>query len=157
MAVGSLFETGTLDVNRVVALGGPPVQRPRLLETRVGASIDELLAGELDNVETRQISGSVLSGRAATGDVEGYLGRYHQQISVLEEGREREFFGWLGPGLNKFSTISTFVSRLLPGRPIRFTTTSHGSRRAIVPIGMFEKVLPFDLLPTPLLRIVADA
>ena len=152
VAVGRLFETGALDVSRVVALGGPPVQRPRLLETRVGASIDELLAGELDGVETRQISGSVLSGRAATGDVAGYLGRYHQQISVLEEGRERRFFGWLGPGLNKFSTISTFVSRLLPGRPIRFTTTSHGSRRAIVPIGMFEKVLPFDLLPTPLLR-----
>lgn len=152
VAMGSLFETGSLDVRRIVAVGGPPVRRPRLLETRLGVSIDELLADELEDVETRQISGSVLSGRAASGEVEGYLGRYHQQISVLREGREREFFGWLGPGLDKFSVIPTFVSRLLPGRPMRFTTTSNGSKRAIVPIGMFEKVLPFDILPTPLLR-----
>ena len=152
VAIGSLFETGSLDLRRIVAVGGPPVRRPRLFETRLGVSIDELLAGELEDVETRQISGSVLSGRVASGEVEGYLGRYHQQISVLREGREREFFGWLGPGLNKFSVIPTFVSRLLPGRPMRFTTTSNGSKRAIVPIGMFEKVLPFDILPTPLLR-----
>ena len=151
-AVGRLFETGSLDVRRIVALGGPPVQRPRLLETRLGASIDELLTGELDAVETRQISGSVLSGRTASGEIEGYLGRYHQQISVLREARAREFLGWLGPGIDKFSVIPTFVSQWLPGRPISFTTTSNGSQRAIVPIGMFEKVLPFDILPTPLLR-----
>ena len=94
----------------------------------------------------------MLSGRTASGEVEGYLGRYHQQISVLREEREREFLGWLGPGIGKYSVIPTFVSRLLPGRPMPFTTTSNGSRRAIVPIGMFEKVLPFDILPTPLLR-----
>ena len=152
VAVGRLFETGSLDVKRIVSLGGPPVQRPRLLETRLGASLDELLTGELTDVETRQISGSVLSGRTASGEVEGYLGRYHQQISVLREERDREFLGWLGPGFNKYSVIPTFVSRLLPGRSIPFTTTSNGSRRAIVPIGMFEKVLPFDILPTPLLR-----
>jgi Na+-transporting NADH:ubiquinone oxidoreductase subunit A len=152
VAIGGLFETGSLDVRRIVAVGGPPVRRPRLLETRLGVSIDELLSDELEDVDARQISGSVLSGRAASGAVEGYLGRYHQQISVLREGREREFLGWLGPGLDKFSVIPTFVSRLLPGRPMRFTTTSNGSKRAIVPIGMFEKVLPFDILPTPLLR-----
>ena len=49
VAVGILFETGSLDVKRIVALGGPPVQRPRLLETRLGASLDELLTGELDD------------------------------------------------------------------------------------------------------------
>ena len=82
----------------------------------------------------------------------GFLGRYHQQVSVLAEGREREFMGWLGAGFSKFSTVPTFASRLIPGRRFSFTTTTNGSRRAIVPTGMFEKVLPFDILPTPLMR-----
>jgi len=159
VAVGRLFETGSLDLTRVVAFGGPPVRQPRLLQTRVGASLDELLDGELDDVETRTISGSILAGRTAAGEVHGYLGRYHQQVSVLEEERERTFMGWLGPGFDRFSTIPMFLSRLLPGKRFRFTTTTHGSRRAIVPIGMFERVLPFDILPTPLLRalLMGDA
>ena len=152
VAVGRLFETGTLDVRRVVSLAGPPVARPRLLETRIGASIDELTDGEADDLDVRAISGSVLSGRTAAGEIHGYLGRYHQQISLLAEGRRREFMGWLGPGFNKYSTISTFVSRLIPGRRFSLTTSTNGSRRAIVPIGSYEKVVPFDIAPTPLLR-----
>ena len=151
-AVGALFRTGSLDVARVVALGGPPVRRPRLLRTRLGAALDDVLRGELEDVETRAISGSVLAGRAAAGPVHGYLGRYHQQISVLAEGREREFLGWLGPGLDKFSAIRTFVSALLPRRQLRLTTSTNGSQRAIVPLGTFERVMPLDLMATPLLR-----
>ena len=99
IATGRLFETGSLDVSRIVALGGPPIARPRLLQTRIGASISELVDGDVDGAaDHRVISGSVLSGRTAMGDVHGYLGRYHQQVSVLAEGRDREFLGWLGPG-----------------------------------------------------------
>ena len=153
IAVGRLFETGVLDVSRVVALGGPPVTRPRLLRTRTGASTAELLDGEVDGAaERRVISGSVLSGRAAMGDAHGYLGRYHQQVSVLAEGREREFLGWLRPGLDTFSTLRAFAARLTPGRRFAMTTSTHGSPRAIVPIGMYERVMPMDLLPTPMLR-----
>ena len=123
-----------------------------LLRTRLGAALDDVLRGELEDGEVRAISGSVLSGRAAAGPVHGYLGRYHQQISVLAEGREREFLGWLGPGLDKFSAIRTFVSALLPRRQIRLTTSTNGSQRAIVPIGTFEHVMPLDLMATPLLR-----
>ena len=164
VAIGRLFETGELDVARVVSLGGPMARRPRLLQTRLGASTDELLADETTGDETasegtspevRVVSGSVLAGRTAAGAVHGYLGRYHQQLSLLAEGREREFLGWLGPGFSKFSTIRTFVSGWLPTRALAFTTSTNGSRRAIVPIGMFEKVMPFDLLPTPLLRALA--
>ena len=157
IAIGRLVETGSLDVRRVVAIGGPPVRQPRLLETRMGASLDEILSGEINDGETRIISGSVLAGRIASGNIHGYLGRYHQQISVLEEGRERTFLGWLGPGFDKFSTIRTFASRLVPGKRFRFTTTTHGSRRAIVPIGMFERVMPFDIMLTPLLRALLMA
>ena len=152
VAIGRLFQTGSLDVTHVIALGGPPVRRPRLLRTRLGAALEGLVREQLDDVETRVISGSVLSGRTASGAVHGYVGRYHQQVSVLAEGREREFFGWLVPGINKFSTLPTFVSSLLPGKRFRLTTTTNGSQRAIVPIGMFERVMPLDLMPTALLR-----
>lgn len=151
-AIGALFRTGTLEVSRVVALAGPPVRRPRLLRTRLGASLDDLAGGELQDVEARIISGSALSGRAAAGPVHGYLGRYHQQIAVLEEGREREFIGWLLPGLRKFSAVRSFLGTWLPGRQFRMTTSTNGSRRAIVPIGTFERVMPLDIMATALLR-----
>ena len=153
IAAGRLFETGVLDVSRIVALGGPPVARPRLLRTRVGAATGALVDGDVEPaVEQRVISGSVFSGRRAAGEVHGYLGRYHQQVSVLAEGRAREFLGWLGPGFGVFSATRAFASRLIPGRRFAMTTSTHGSPRAIVPIGTYERVLPMDLLPTPLLR-----
>ncbi len=152
VAIGHLFKTGQLDVARVVSLAGPMVQNPRLLRTRLGASTDDLTDGELKDGENRVISGSVLSGRQAQGEVHGFIGRYHQQISVIREGREREFLGWLAPGKNKFSILNVFVSRLSTKKEFEFTTTTNGSERAMVPIGMYEKVMPMDILPTHLLR-----
>jgi len=152
VAVGRLVQTGVLDVERVVSLGGPAVKRPRLLRTRMGACLDELVAGELEEGEVRVISGSVLSGVRAMGETLGYLGRYHLQVSVLHEGHEREFLGWVRPGLNKFSVVRAFLAGFLPKRTYRFTTTTYGSERAIVPIGVYEKVMPMDIQPTYLLR-----
>lgn len=151
-AIGTLMRTGSLDVSRVVALGGPPVRRPRLLRTRLGAAIGDLVAGEIEDGETRVISGSALSGRTAAGEAHGYLGWRHQQISVLAEARRRELLGWLAPGFDRFSVVRTFVSALRPNRRFSLTTSTHGSQRAIVPIGAFERVMPFDLMPTALLR-----
>ncbi len=155
VAIGTLFGGGGLDVKRVVSLAGPPVGRPRLLATRLGASLDDLTAGETAGEDLRVISGSVFSGRQAQGGVLGYLGRYHQQVSVLCEGREREFLGWLAPGSGKFSTLNTFASRLMPGKKLPFTTSTGGSRRAIVPLGMVEGVFPIDIMPSFLLRALA--
>jgi Na+-transporting NADH:ubiquinone oxidoreductase subunit A len=156
VATGRLFETGQLDTARVVSLGGPPVTRPRLLRTRLGASTAGLVAGELaSDREVRVISGSVFGGRAAAGEVHGYLGRYHQQISVLVEGREREFLGWLRPGFDRFSAVPTFASAWLPRRRLALNTSTHGSPRAIVPIGAYERVMPLDLPATPMMRALA--
>jgi len=152
IAIGHLFNTGELDLERVVSLAGPMVAKPRLLSTRLGASTDNLTDGELKDGECRVISGSVLSGRQAQGEVHGYLGRYHQQISVIREGREREFLGWLAPGKDKFSILNLFISRITNGTSFEFTTSTHGSKRAMVPIGMYERVMPMDILPTHLLR-----
>jgi Na+-transporting NADH:ubiquinone oxidoreductase subunit A len=154
MAIGTLFVTGHLDCRRVVSLAGPMVKAPRLIRTRLGASTSELVEGELAEGENRVISGSVLSGRTAAGPL-AFLGRYHAQISVLAEGTGREMFGWLAPGLEKFSLKNVFASKLLPGKEFAFTTAVNGSERPIFPIGSYEKVMPLDILPTFLLRALA--
>lgn len=152
LAIGHLVRTGELEVERIISLAGPTVKRPRLLRTRIGASLEALTAGELAEGENRVISGSVLSGRAASGEVFGYLGRYHAQVSVLAEDRERVFLGWLDPGVDKFSVTTAFFSSLIPEKKFAFGTSTNGGARAMVPIGSYEKVMPFDLLPTFLLR-----
>lgn len=152
IAIGRLFDTGKLNVGRVISLSGPQMLNPRLVPTRVGASTDDLCESELRAGENRVISGSVLSGRTAAGEVHGFLGLYHHQVSVIAEGREREFLGWVLPGMNKFSTIPIFASRLMGKQEFDFTTTTNGSPRAMVPIGMYERVFPFDMEPTYLLR-----
>lgn len=153
IAIGHLFLTGKVSVDRVVALAGPAAARPRLVRTRTGASIKELTEGELNTTDpVRTVSGSVLSGAAANLEQFAFLGRRDMQVSVLKEASEREFLGWLGLGLNKFSTIPTFLSKFVGKRSFDFTTDTHGSPRAMVPIGMYERVTPWDILPTHLLR-----
>ncbi|MGL6109293.1 MAG: NADH:ubiquinone reductase (Na(+)-transporting) subunit A, partial [Rubrivivax sp.] len=150
-AIGRLFTTGRLDVERVISLAGPSVLRPRLLRTRLGASIDELVRGEIAPGAQRVISGSVLDGRIAMGEALGYLGRHHLQVSVLAEAAERELFGWIMPGFDKFS-IWGVVAGAFTGRAQALNTTTNGGARAMVPIGSFERVMPLDLMPTFLLR-----
>lgn len=152
IAIGRLFITGRLWVERVVALAGPVVVRPRLLRTRLGANTEELVRGELRSGEVRVISGSVLSGHRAAGWAR-YVGRYHVQLSVIAEERERHFMGWIHPGANRFSALNVFVSSFFRGRKaFPITTSQQGSPRAMVPIGSYSMVVPLDILPTQLLR-----
>ncbi|MGJ8667914.1 MAG: Na(+)-translocating NADH-quinone reductase subunit A [Oceanococcus sp.] len=153
MAIGRLFSTGRLPVERIVALAGPKIRNPRLLRTRLGASTDTLIADQLnDGEDCRVISGSVWSGRRAAGWA-SYLGRYHNQLSVLPEGGDREFLGWIRPGPNKYSAVNVFVSALQrASKTFDFSTSQNGSPRAMVPIGNYENIMPLDILPTQLLR-----
>jgi Na+-transporting NADH:ubiquinone oxidoreductase subunit A len=157
IAVGKLFTTGQLSVERVVALGGPVVEQPRLLRTRLGANQEELTAGELKPGFNRVISGSVFGGRTAQGAF-AFLGRYHNQVSCLSEGNEREMLHYLRAGVNKHSVLNIFVSKLARTKLFNFTTTTNGSPRAMVPVGNYEEVMPLDILATQLLRslIVGD-
>ena len=152
IALGHLVRTGMLDVGRVISLAGPSVRAPRLLRTRLGASVDALLAGELVPGEHRLISGSVLDGRIAGGEASGYLGRYHLQVAALPEGRSREMFGYIRPGAEKFSVTGTVLGAFRRAHGFALNTSTHGGERAMVPIGSYERVLPFDILPTFLLR-----
>lgn len=153
-AIGHLFTTGQIYLDRVVALGGPQVKSPRLVRTRVGASLYNLTRDELKAGENRIISGSVLSGRTATPEV-GFLGRHHRQVSVLREGREKELLGWLAPGFDKYSFKNLVFSKLTGRKVFDLTTALNGGHRAIVPIGNYEKVMPLDIIPTYLLRALA--
>ena len=151
IAFGKLFLTGELYTDRVVSLAGPVVNNPRLVRTQIGASLEELTDSELMPGEVRVISGSVLTGTQATGP-HAYLGRYHQQVSVLREGRDKELFGWAMPGKNKFSVTRSFLGHLFKGQLFNMTTTTNGSDRSMVPIGNYERVMPLDMEPTLLLR-----
>lgn len=149
IAIGKLFTTGKIWTDRYVALCGPLVNNPRIIKTRLGADIDEIIEGELNEVTPRVISGSVLHGRTASHALR-FLGRFNNQVTVIEEDRERKLLGWIRPGLNKHSLSRAFLSALLPKRNIAMTSTQNGSHRPIVPIGLFEEVFPFRMLPTQL-------
>ena len=157
VAIGKLFTKGVLDFSRTIALGGPKVDAPQLYRTRLGASLFELTAGKLVGDTNRIISGSVFGGRTVNSAL-AYLGRYHLQVSVLEEGLERPFLHYLKPGKNRFSSVPIYISKLIGGKKFDFTTSTNGSERAMVPTGMYERVMPLDVLPTQLLRalIVGD-
>lgn len=150
IAIGKLFVTGHLSVERVVALAGPQVKKPRLIRTRLGASTDELCADELLADENRVISGSVFGGFTATGPY-AYLGRYNNQVTVLREGRERPLLHYIMPGADRFSVMPIYVSHFMR-KLFPFSTTTNGSERAMMPVGTYEKVMPLDILPTQLLR-----
>ena len=159
-AVGSLFSTGRLDVSRVISIAGPRVEDPRLERTRIGARVSEIVRSDIEaaNVEMRVISGSVLEGKRTHGEAFDFMGRYDRQISLLEEDRENVFLGWLAPGFDLFSITRTFISKIVKPERFRFTTSTYGSPRAMVPIGLYEQVMPMDIMPTFLLRalIVGD-
>ena len=159
IAIGHLFSTGRLDTTHVISLGGPSVKNPRLIRTRIGANLTELLKDELqegkrENDRHRVVSGSVLGGREA-GDHLEYLGRFHNQITVLPELVRREFFGWIMPGMNKFSLTRSLISAFLPPRRLPLNTAQNGGERSIFPVDAFDRVTPIDIMPVFLFRALA--
>jgi len=153
IAIGKLFTEGKIFTDRVISLAGPQVNNPRLVRTQLGASLAELTANELADGENRLISGSVFGGKTAAGP-EAYLGRFSNQVTVIEEGRDRPMLHYLRPGLERHSVKNIYLSKLMSNKLFNFTSTTNGSERAMVPIGAYEKVMPLDILPTQLLRAI---
>jgi Na+-transporting NADH:ubiquinone oxidoreductase subunit A len=151
IAIGRLLLTGRLSSERIMALTGPMVKDPRLLRTRRGASTIDLLAGELRAGKARIISGSIMAGHRASGTL-AWLGRYRNQVCALQEGRPREFLAWLRPGHDKYSALRAFASSFAHRGDYPLTTSQNGSPRAMVSTGSFERVMPLDILATPLLK-----
>lgn len=153
IAIGQLFTTGKLYTDRVIAIGGPQIKEPKLIRTNLGANISDIIADNAVDGENRVISGSVLQGSIAAGPFD-YLGRYHNQVSVIEEDRDRIMLHYVRPGLNKASVLNVLFSSFSSKRRFDMTTTTNGSPRAMVPVGYYERLMPLDVLPTQLLRSV---
>jgi Na+-transporting NADH:ubiquinone oxidoreductase subunit A len=151
IAIGSLLATGRVPTERVVALTGPSVVRPRLVRTRAGASTEDLVRGELREGPCRVLSGSVLAGRWATGWA-AFLGRRHTQVCALPEGAGPAP-GWLAPGRR-----GTARRVLALGVHRGWTTSLGGRRGAFFPLERVERVVPLELMTLPLLRalVVGD-
>jgi len=154
IALGYLLETGQTWTQRAITIAGPRTLKPHYALTRKGACITDMAQKDaLD--QARIVSGSILHGHTAQGPFD-YLGHFHNQVTVLEEDRKRTLLGWHAPGFDRFSVKNVFVSKLFPSKRFGFTSTTHGSPRAIVPIGSFEKVTALNILPTQLLRALSS-
>jgi len=151
IAIGRLVEKGQIDSRRVIALCGPLCTNPRLIRTVDGASMAELAAGETaGDVPVRLISGSILSGRLGEGS-SAYLGRYARQITLIKEDHEQIPMGWILPMPSKYA-FQPVLGSAFSKKLFALTSNLNGGRRAMVPIGTFEELMPQDFLPTQLLR-----
>lgn len=150
IAIGRLMQTGTYDASRLIAVTGPMCSNPRLVNTIVGASLSETIDEAPFDAPVRMISGSVLSGRMGDG-ASGYLGRYARQITLIEEDHKQITLGWIRPMIEKYA-VQPVLGSALSKRKFPLTSNLNGGRRAMVPTGTFEQLMPQDYLPTQLLR-----
>ncbi len=135
IGIGHLFRTNLLMTERIVAVGGPGVKKPTLRRTHSGALIEQICTGQLDlSTVYRVISGSVLEGRHAAG-IYAYLGRYHRQVSVIEEKNGRAFFGWMMPGGDRFSSTGLFSFIISVEKNIFHDNCSLGWTTGYLPFG----------------------
>lgn len=153
-AIGHLFATGQLMTERIVAMCGSGALQPTLLRTRLGASLVSLCRREVSLDELRIVSGSLLAGHESTG-VHTYLGRFHNQVSVISHSSGRSAFNWLLPGAGRFSIRPVFLSAWLKPRLFPMNTAIWGGNRAIYPLGTYDEVMPLDIIATSLLKAVA--
>ena len=152
IAIGRLFEQGRYIHERIIALTGSEILRPEYYKMISGASISSLAKNNVKPGNLRFISGNVLTGTSV--GPEGYLGYYDSQVTVIPEGDYFEFFGWMKPGIDKFSFSRTFASKLIPSKSYRLDTNLHGGERAFVMTGIYEKVVPMDIYPMQLLKAI---
>lgn len=153
--IGQLALEGLVTWNTQVALVGPEVEKPELLDTFCGASIGELTAGKLKNndLHKRIISGDVLSGTKV--DNEGWLRYPYHQISVISEGDNRnEFMGWASVSPKKMSLSRSFLSWLMPQKKYSPDARLLGGKRAMIMSGTYESMLPMDIMAEPLLKAI---
>ena len=149
---GALFTEGRFNAERVVALAGAELKSPKYVRTYIGASIGQLLDGNLANDHVRIISGDVLSGSKTTSD--GFLNYYDDQVTVVEEGDFHEMFGWLLPDLATPSVSKALPTALFQDSVFKANTNTHGEKRAFVVTGQYEEMLPMDIYPQHLMKAI---
>ncbi|MEA3495425.1 MAG: Na(+)-translocating NADH-quinone reductase subunit A [Bacteroidota bacterium] len=153
LMIGRLFKEGHYNAERIFNLTGSEVKERKYHKSLMGANINNYVNGNVLENENRYISGNVLSGTKI--EKTGYLGFYDSQITVIPEGYYYEFFGWITPGLKKFSLSRSFMSTwLLKNKKRILDTNLHGGQRAYVMSGEYEKVFPMDIYPLHLIKAI---
>ncbi|NJN26544.1 MAG: Na(+)-translocating NADH-quinone reductase subunit A [Cyclobacteriaceae bacterium] len=153
--IGKLFLEGKYDASKVIALAGSEVKNPQYYKTYTGACINKFVEQNVTGDEVRFVSGNVLTGEKIKSD--GYLGFYHQQVTVIPEGTHSEFLGWILPTTKKLSFHRAFgLLSFMNGNKKEYVvdTNMMGEHRAFVQTGVFEKVTPMDILPTYLIKAI---
>ena len=152
IVIARLFFEGKYDVSRIISLCGSEVIRPRYYRTISGSCVSNLVNDNVKGDNNRIICGDVLSGNKIEKD--GYLGFYDTQLTIIKEGNEQEFLGWILPGVNKFSLSRSYFSWLFPTKKFEIDTNMRGEERAYVVTGQYEKVLPMDIYPQQLIKAI---
>ncbi|WP_438422334.1 Na(+)-translocating NADH-quinone reductase subunit A [Aquimarina macrocephali] len=156
VVIGELLLTGKYNAERTIALVGSSVKTPKYFKTKIGAEVSSVVytSGVHDEGNIRVISGDVLTGENVKPD--GYLGYYHNTITVIPEGDDYELFGWNKPIFNKISPSRALTfSWLFPNKKYELTTNTNGEHRAFVVTGNYENVFPLDIYPLQLLKACA--
>lgn len=153
--IGRFFTTGKFDLQRTIAVTGAEAKDPKYYNIVVGTNLAKLIESQIKEPNTRVISGNVLTGDQIPTD--GFLGYFHQQVTMIPEGDEPKFMlteGWMSPGFNKFSLSHAYPTWLTGKKKFNLDTNANGEERAFVVTGQYEKVFPFDIYPVQLVKSI---
>ena len=153
VVIGELLLTGKFNAERIVALVGSSVEKPRYFKTVIGSEVATMVydKGISQDAHVRIISGDVLTGKQVKPD--GALGFYSNMISIIPEGDDYELFGWNKPVFHKVSTSRALTfSWLNPNKKYELDTNTNGEHRAFVTTGVYEEVFPLDIYPMQILK-----
>ncbi len=150
---GKFVLEGIYDASKVIALTGSEMTQRGYVKTYTGANVSTFVGGSAQADSLRIIAGNVLTGEKV--DAQGYLGFYHNQVTVIPEGKYEEFLGWLKPSSSKLSFHKAIgMFSFLNRGEFKVDTNTHGEERPFVVSGVFEKVMPMDILPTYLFKAI---
>ncbi|MBC8257061.1 MAG: Na(+)-translocating NADH-quinone reductase subunit A [Candidatus Marinimicrobia bacterium] len=152
ISIGTLFLTGKVDYRKIIMVAGSAVSEKQHYSINRGTLISQILNNNNLDTGARIISGDVLTG--SISNMDNAIGFYHEAITVIPNVPDRVFMGWISPGFSKYSLSNTFLSKILPKREQVLTSSMNGSKRAILPIGAIEKVMPLNILPTMLVKSI---
>ncbi len=160
VTIGKLFLHGKYDTSRTIAIGGPSVAEPKYITTYSGAKVSALLDGNINEENVRVVSGSALVGDNI--GIDGFLGSFHHQLTILDEGDFYEMLGWILPSYPRPSisptippfTLTTKFPFIKKVDSFNANTNTHGEKRAFVVTGQYEAVTPMDIFPQQLLKAI---
>ena len=152
--IGRLFNKGKVDFTRTIALAGSEVKNPSYSKVVLGAQLENILKGRLEEkYENRIIDGNVLTGKKTTAD--GFLGAFSTEVTVIPEiMNDADILGWAMPRFGMYSTSRSYFSWLCPKRKYTIDARIKGGERHMIMSNEYDKVFPMDIYPEYLLKAI---